>query len=182
VLAELGLEYETHAINAKAGETRTPEFTRLNPNQKVPVLVDGEVTIWESGAILLYLADKHQRFLPKAAAQRAEALKLLFFEACVAATLGGPSGIADQMRREERERNVAQLEDAKRELTRQVNVIESVLADGRSYLAHEYSIADMQLFPVLRRGEMYGVISAPPFTRAWLSRVFERERVKVALG
>jgi GST-like protein len=64
MLAELGLPFERRQLDLAAGASKTPDMTALNPNQKTAILVADDVTIWESGAILLYLADTHGRFIP----------------------------------------------------------------------------------------------------------------------
>ena len=78
-LNELGLDCETVAVDLTKGEQRAPEFLALNPCARVPVLVDGELKLWESHAILAYLGEKTGRLWPTTAAGRADAIRWLFF-------------------------------------------------------------------------------------------------------
>src|SRR5580692_4193399 len=78
-LNELGLDCETVAVDLTKGEQRAPEFLALNPCARVPVLVDGELKLWESHAILAYLGEKTGRLWPTTPARRADALRWLFF-------------------------------------------------------------------------------------------------------
>ena len=85
LLEELGLEYRVHPINISKGEQYTPEYLRLNPNGRIPAIVDragtpDEVVVFESGAILIYLAEKHLQFLPMSGQARASALTCLMFQ------------------------------------------------------------------------------------------------------
>ena len=75
-LEELGLEYKAHRIYL-AGDQMTPEFTAMNPNQKIPVLSDGDITASESGAILNYLAEKTGKLMPSDLAGRAKTIEML---------------------------------------------------------------------------------------------------------
>src|SRR5688572_13206408 len=79
-LEELELPYRLHPVNLRAGEQEKAEYAALNPNRKIPALVDGEVRIFESGAILVYLADKAGRLLPREGAARYEVLSWLFWQ------------------------------------------------------------------------------------------------------
>src|SRR6188508_2695339 len=79
-LEEMGLPYELVPVDTRKGDQHTPEFLAINPNAKVPVIVDGDATVFDSNAILLYLAEKTGKFLPKPA-QRGELLSWLMFAA-----------------------------------------------------------------------------------------------------
>lgn len=98
MLEETGLPYEPHTINIGANETWTPEFLSLNPNGKIPAIIDPDgpggapFGLFESGAILVYLADKSGRFLPKEAAARYEALQWLFFQMAAVGPMFGQLG------------------------------------------------------------------------------------------
>jgi len=80
-LHELGVAHDLVAVDLFRGQQRHPDFARLNPNQKVPVLEDGSAVIWESNAILAYLGEREGRLWPQDAAAKADALRWLFFEA-----------------------------------------------------------------------------------------------------
>lgn len=81
-LTELGLTHEIAELKLLRGEQRKPEYLALNPNGKAPVLQDGDLTLWESNAILVYLGEKGGRLWPTSAADRGAALRWLFFESC----------------------------------------------------------------------------------------------------
>jgi glutathione S-transferase len=80
-LHELGLAHDLVAVDLFRGQQRHPDFARLNPNQRVPVLEDGSAVIWESNAILAYLGEREGRLWPRDAAAKGDALRWLFFEA-----------------------------------------------------------------------------------------------------
>ncbi len=80
VAQELGVELDTHTVDLRAGEQRTPEYLALNPNGKVPTLVDGQTTLWESNAILCYLAGKNDTDLWPKSAKRYDILRWMFWE------------------------------------------------------------------------------------------------------
>jgi glutathione S-transferase len=97
----MGLDHEEQFLDLFAGATRTPEYLASNPYGKVPAVVDGDVVIWKSGAILLYLANHYGKLLPKHPKWRAAAVQYVMFEAGnVGPTLGG-SGIVGQLMRPE---------------------------------------------------------------------------------
>ena len=85
-LEELGLPYEVHSIDVSRGETRTPQFLTLNPNGKIPAIIDPDgpdgtpIALFESGAILLYLAEKTGKLLPRSAAERYKTIQWVFFQ------------------------------------------------------------------------------------------------------
>jgi glutathione S-transferase len=81
VATELGLDLETHTVDLRAGEQRTPEYLALNPNGKVPTLVDGDTVMWESDAILCYLAGKNETELWPQSAKRYDILRWMFWDA-----------------------------------------------------------------------------------------------------
>lgn len=80
-LHELGLAHDLVAVDLFRGQQRHPDFARLNPNLKVPVLEDGDTVLWESNAILAFLGERERKLWPEGAASRADALRWLFFEA-----------------------------------------------------------------------------------------------------
>jgi glutathione S-transferase len=156
-LQELGLECELVPVDLQKGEQRKPEFLALNPFGRVPVLVDGDVTLWESHAILAYLGDKTGRLWPTTPAGRGEALKWLFFLAQhispsatdlafnrIAAKLLGLPGDQDAIARGEKA------------LPGVLAVIEGQLAKGKWILANEFSLVDCDYTPVLNVIEKAG--------------------------
>jgi len=140
-LEELGVPYEVRPVNLGANEQLKPEFLALNPNHKIPVLTDDSLVIWESGAILLYLAEKYGKLLPADSKGRIAAIQYAFFQAGgIGPNLGR---LGAQLRRPEGERNREMVQIFSDEVKRLIAVLERILAHGRLYLAGEYSIADI---------------------------------------
>jgi GSH-dependent disulfide-bond oxidoreductase len=150
MLEECGLAYRAHKVDLTKGEQRAPEFLRVNPTGAIPVIVDTDgpggrsLTLPQSGAILLYLAEKTGRFMPADPARRAATLQWLMHAVtdCAAAT----SAIYTLSARvpEKSPANVAYFEER---LLRFLGVADARLAD-REWLADELSIADFALYPI----------------------------------
>lgn len=150
-LEEAGIPYRLIPVNISKGEQFKPGFLKISPNNKIPAIIDndpvesnGPVTIFESGAILLYLADKTGRYIPYDTRGRAEVLQWLFWQ------VGGLGPFAGQ--------NLHFVHYATdvlpyainryvSETSRLFKVLDKQLADGRDYIAGNYSIADMASFP-----------------------------------
>lgn len=148
-LAECALDYRTHKIDLMKGEQKTAEFLKLNPAGQIPVIVDHDaaggkpVTLAQSGAIILYAAEKTGRFLPKDPAQRALALQWFMQGATdVAAT----SGAIFQLEMAAPEKNEAITAHFRNRLLRFFTLCDAQLA-GREFLANEMSVADFMLYP-----------------------------------
>jgi GST-like protein len=148
-LAECGLQFKPHRIDLAKGEQRTPEFLRLNPAGQIPVLVDQDgpggkpLTLAQSGAIILYAAEKSGRFMPKDAAQRALALQW-FMQG--ATDVAPTSGAIFQLEMVAPEKNEAITSHFKKRLVNFFTLVNGQLA-GRDYLADDLSIADFMLYP-----------------------------------
>jgi len=161
-----------------AGEQRKPAFLALNPNQKIPVLVDDDLVIWESGAILLHLAEKHGRLLPADPRGRIQAIQYAFFQTGGIGPNLGRFGAA--VRRPEALRNAEMIQTFGDEVKRLIGVIDRILADGRPFLADEYSIGDIMHYPWLSIlvGLKAPMILEFPRVVAWLERIGERPAVQ----
>ena len=150
-LEEAALPYRIFPINIGRGEQFAPEFLRIAPNNRIPAIVDntpadgGEpISIFESGAILLYLADKTRRFIPQDLRGRNVALQWLFWQ------MGGLGPMAGQNHHFSQyapEPIAYAIERYVKETARLYAVLNKQLADGREYIAGEYSIADMACYP-----------------------------------
>ena len=142
LLEELGLPYEAVPVDTRKGEQHSPEFLAINPNAKVPALVDGEVTVFDSNAILLFLADREKKFVPAQAtsAARAEALSLLIF---IATGIGPFSGQSVHFRHVAPEPKEYALNRYDFEAHRHWRVIEQHLAQHEYMVSGQYSIVDM---------------------------------------
>src|SRR6476469_4728977 len=154
-LEELGLPYEVHRVSFDAKDQLTPEFLALNPNNKIPAIVDpggpggAPLALFESGAILFYLAEKTGRLLPRDAAGRYHALQWLMFQMGGVGPMFGQVGFfvkfAGREFEDKRPRD-RYVDEAKRMLA----VLDARL-DGRSWLMGDtYTIADISVFPWVR--------------------------------
>ncbi len=147
MLEECGLEYAVHKVDIRAGEQFEPEFVRICPNSKIPAIVDrggegGEIPVFESGAILVYLAEKSDRLLPKGGAPRAKALEWTFWQM---ANLGPMLGQANYFANTAEEKIPHAIDRYLTESARLFRVMDDQL--GRSeYLAGDYSIADVATY------------------------------------
>ena len=141
-LEEAALPYKLIPVDAFRGEQFAPEITRLNPNNKLPIIVDDGVTVFDSNAILLYLAEKYQRFLP-AAADRAATLSWLMF---AATGLGPYSGQAVHFRHYAPEPKDYAVQRYVFEARRHYGVIEGQLAKGEWIVGGAYSFVDMAVW------------------------------------
>ena len=177
-LEELGVPYEVERVDINAPEHPTPAFLAISPNQKIPVLDDDGLVIWESGAILLHLAEKHGKLLPADPPGRLAAIQYAFFQTGgIGPNLGR---LSQQLRRPESERNAEMTAIFSAEVDRLLGVIDRILADGRPFLAGDYSIGDIMHYPWL--SPLQG-LKAPQLTSrsrvvAWLDRIAERPAVQ----
>ena len=143
-LEEAGLAYEPIAVDTRKGQQFTPEFVALNPNSKVPVIVDGDAVVFDSNAILLYLAEKTGKFLPAGTpAARGELLSWLMF---VASGVGPYSGQAVHFRHHATEKIAYAHNRYQYEAERHYGIIDARLAKRRYMLGDTYTIVDMCLW------------------------------------
>lgn len=178
LLEELGLEYETHWVNIGKGQQFEEEYLRVNPNAKIPALVDDVTTVFESGAILIYLAEKAGKFLPKSGQERATALSWLFFQ------VGGVGPMFGQLGHflHAEPRDEAAIDRYRKETNRLYGVLDKRLSQA-PYLAVEYGIADMATFGWAKGYERYDVSpESIPHVKKWIDRIAERPAVKRALA
>lgn len=178
LLEELGIPYDLVKVNIGTGAQRDPEYLKLNPNGRIPSLRDGETGVWESGAILLYLAERHGRFLPTEPQARLDAISWLFWQM---GGLGPMAGQAFHFRLREEKIPYA-IERYTDEVRRLLGVMETRLAEV-PYLAGEYSIADIASFPWVRGAPRIGLdLEAYPSVRRWLAAIEERPAVQRMLA
>jgi GSH-dependent disulfide-bond oxidoreductase len=143
-LEEAGLEYDPIAIDTRRGDQHNAGFKAINPNAKVPAIIDGEVTVFDSNAILLYLAEKTGQFLPPGgAAGRGELLSWLLF---VASGVGPFSGQAVHFRNFAPGENAYAFKRYDYEARRHWQIVEDRLAVGRWMLGDTYTIVDMAVW------------------------------------
>ena len=178
-LYESGVAHVAHRLNVPAGEGRAPDYLALNPMGKVPALVDGTMTLWESNAINWYVAElgPEAGLLPSSPAGRARVQRWLFFQAGHVTPACAPVFRFTNRRMQEfwRLKGDAQLAEAgTKELGRYLPVLEQALAD-REWLDSEFSLADIAYAPHLWLIAEGGFdFSATPRVRAWLDRLLAR--------
>ena len=180
MVEELGVPYVLHRIDIGAGDQFSDAFTAINPNQKIPAIVDSEgpggrpYTVIESGAILMYLAEKHGRFLPAGMAERYEVIQWLMFQM---GGVGPMFGQAHHFRMAAKEEVPYGIERYTRETRRLWGVLDRRL-EGREHLAGDYSIADIAVFPWTARHEWQGVaLDEFPNVARWYRALEQRPAV-----
>lgn len=192
MLEETGLPYEPHTINIGQNETWGPEFLSLNPNGKIPAIIDPDgpggkpIGLFESGAILLYLAEKTGQFLPADPVARIETIQWVFFQMAAVGPMFGQLGFFHKFAGREWE-DKRPLERYRAESHRLIRVLETRLADRAFIMGDDYTIADMALLGWVRNligfygaGDLvaYGELKAVP---AWLERCLARPAVQRGL-
>ncbi|MCG7394291.1 glutathione S-transferase N-terminal domain-containing protein [Microvirga sp. ACRRW] len=192
MLEEIGLPYEPHTINIGANETWTEEFLSLNPNGKIPAIIDPNgpdgkpFALFESGAILLYLAEKTGKLLPKDASQRYETIQWVFFQMAALGPMFGQLGFFHKFAGREIE-DKRPLERYRAESKRLLGVLETRLKGHQWIMGDEYTIADISMLGWVRNlvgfygaGELveYDTLKNVP---AWLERGLARPAVQRGL-
>lgn len=184
-LGESGAEYDAHLIRISQGEQFSSGFVEVNPNSKIPALLDTETgsRVFESGAILLYLADKFGHFLPQRGAARTEALNWLFWLQGSAPFLGGGFGHFYAYAPEKFEYPINRFT---MEVKRQMDVLERELTVHRYLGGDTYTIADIATWPWygnLVLGQAYGAgeflqVESYPHLRRWAQEILARPAVQ----
>jgi len=180
MLEECGLPYTAHAVNIGKDEQFAPAFVAINPNSKIPAIVDhdgpepGAYRLFESGAILIYLAEKTGRFLPTAQGPRHRVIQWLMLQ------MGGVGPMFGQVHhflRAAKEQVPYAIERYTRETNRLYGVLDRRLAESE-HLADAYSIADMATYPWVARHEWHRVeLASFPNVRRWYEAVGARPAV-----
>ena len=173
-LEELGMPYEVHPVNLMAGEQKRPEYVAINPNGRIPTIVDrdeGDFAVFESGAILIYLAEKAGRLLPADRKGRSLVIQWLMFQM---AGVGPMMGQANVFYRYLPEKIPLAIERYQKESKRLLSVLDSRLKDSE-HLAGDYSIADIANWCWVRTHAWSGVdIDDLPHLQRWLRSLAER--------
>lgn len=182
LLEELRALYVAVPVNILQGEQFEPGFLAISPNNKVPAMVDTDadgqgtrISLFETGAILLYLAEKYRQFIPDTQAGRADVLQWLFFQT---SSLGPMLGQATHFLRYAAETVPYAVQRYSAEAERLYGVLEKQL-QGRDWLAaNAYTIADIGSFPWVCRHHRQGIeIDDYPNVKAWLERISSRPAV-----
>ena len=181
MLEECGLPYDVHSINIGKGDQFRPEFIALNPNSKIPAIVDPDgpdgkpYTMMESGAILLYLAGKTGKFLPQSVRGKYDAMQWLMFQ------MGGVGPMFGQVHHFLRSAGEA-VPYAIARYAKETQRLYGVLNDRlghHEYLADEYSIADIATYPWVARYEWHKTdLAQYPHVKRWFDRISARPAVQ----
>jgi len=189
-LEELGIPYEAHLVTLSDADVRSPEFLSLNPNNKIPAIIDPNgpdgqpVSLFESGAILLYLAGKSGKLAGRNETEKAKVTQWLMFQMGGLGPMLGQLGFFSKFAGSEWEDKRPQqryIDEAKRLLA----VLDKEL-EGKDWIAGDYSIADIAIAPWLNALEFYGTKELVDWDShknlvAYLERFFERPAVKIGM-
>jgi GST-like protein len=185
LLEECGLPYKVHAVNIGQGDQFKPKFLKISPNNKIPALVDSEgpdgkpISLFESGAIMLYLAAKTGRFLPASDRAKYDVLQWLMFQM---GGLGPMLGQAHHFRIYAPEKIDYAVNRYTNEAKRLYGVLDKQLKGQKWIAGGEYSIADMAIYPWLRSWQNQGIDWADhPHLKVWFDRISERPAVQKAV-
>jgi GST-like protein len=182
MLEEVGLEYELHPVNILKGEQFEPRFLAISPNNRIPAILDtegpgGPYGLFESGAILLYLAEKTGKLWPRDLARRYRVIQWLMFQM---ANVGPKFGECGHFKGYAPEKLPYPIERYFRETLRLYGVMDKELA-SREFLAGEFSVADIAVFPwtMPKVRELHEVdIAQFPNVRRWFDTIFARPAVR----
>ena len=184
-LEEVGLPYNLMPVDITAGEQFDEEFLRISPNNKMPAIVDSEgpngepISVFESGAILLYLAEKTGRFMPSSPRQRYEALQWLMFQV---SSVGPMLGQAHHFRGYAPEEIPYAVDRYTNEAARLYGVMDARLSEVKYFVGDEYSIVDMAIYPWVASYERQGQrIEDYPNLRRWYEEMAGRPAVRRAM-
>ena len=181
MLEEAGIEHSVHPVSIRAGEQFKPEFLAISPNNRIPAIIDTEptgggepISLFESGAIMLYLAEKTGKFVPTDSRGRAEVLQWLFWQMGGLGPMLGQNGHFNIYAPEKIpyaiDRYIA-------ESTRLYGVMDTRLAD-RDFLAGDYSIADMACYPWIVPHEAHKQdLNKHPHLKRWFETIAARPAV-----
>jgi GSH-dependent disulfide-bond oxidoreductase len=182
MLEECGLAYQAIPVNIGAGEQFRPEFLAVSPNNKIPAIVDPKgpdgkpISLFESGAILVYLASKTGRFLPSGDPAKFEVLQWLMFQM---GGVGPMLGQAHHFRMYAPEKIQYAIDRYTNEARRLYGVIDKRLSQSEWLGGNEYSIADIATFPWLRSWQNQGIVLEEyPRLKRWFDTIAERPAVQ----
>lgn len=171
-LEEMGLDYDVTIVDLVVGEQKTPEFLALNPNGKIPVLIDreaGDFAIMESGAILLWLADKHRLLIPAEPLARSRVVQWLMFQMGGLGPMMGQANVFHRYFPERIEKVVARYQNESRRL---LGVLDQQLAQHRFVAGDDFTIADIANWTWARGHEWGGVeIGELPHLTRWMAEL-----------
>jgi len=187
MLEETGLPYTFKPVDVWAGAQFSPEFTKLNPNRKIPVIVDSDgpggkpYTVFESGAILMYLAEKTGKFMPKDMAKKYEVIQWLFVQT---SNIGPAFGNFTHFNLfAPKPADPYAFNRYKTEMLRLYELLETRLGQAKYLGGDEYSIADMATFPWTRQHQAHGAnIDSKPNLKRWFEELSARPAIKTMIA
>jgi len=180
MLEEVGLPYELHVVDIRNGDQHKPEYLAVNPNGKIPAIVDrdaagGPLAVFESGAILIYLAEKTGKLLAPSGKARYEALEWVMFQM---GGVGPMFGQYNHFAAYAPEKLPYAIERYSNEVKRLHRVLDKRLSEATYLAGDEYSIADIATFPWIRGAERRGIDLAEfPSVRRWHDEIAARPAV-----
>ena len=180
MLEEIGVPYEVHPVNLKQNDQMKPEYLAINPNNKIPAIVDTDgpggkpFTLFESAAILMYLAEKSGKFWPQDMRKRYEVVQWLMFQMGGVGPMFGQANFFFRLQ----EKVPYAIERFRKEALRLYGVLDKELGQ-RPYLAGEYSIADIATYPWVWRHEVHQVkLEEFPNVKRWFDAIAARPAVQ----
>jgi len=182
MLEECGLAYRAIPVNIGAGDQFKPEFLKISPNNKIPAIIDPQgpdgkpLSLFESGAILVYLAAKTGRFMPESDRSKYEVLQWLMFQM---GSVGPMLGQAHHFRLYAPQKIEYAINRYTNEAKRIYGVIDGRLAHSKYLAGDEYTIADIATFPWLRSWEKQGIVLDDyPYLQTWFRKIADRPAVQ----
>ena len=184
-LEETGSDYRLEPVDLMSGQQKSDAYRKLNPTARVPTLVDGDIVLWESNAILVYLAEEHpdRLFAGKLPAERGDVARWMFMNAAHLSPAMARI-FAHTIRLPEDQRLPRIVEESRAEVDRSLGGVELHLKETqREYLGGPFGIADLSIAPALGFASMLGVsLEAFPAVASWLGRVQARPSWKKIYG
>lgn len=177
MLEEVGLPYNVHKIDITKGDQFTPEFVAINPNSKIPAIIDPEtgITVFESGAILIYLAKKTGKLLPTNDKEQFQVLSWLMLQM---GSVGPMLGQLNHFKKYAPEKIPYAIERYEKETLRLYGVLDGQLQE-REFLCGDYSIADIATYPWIAIYEMQGLtLDSHPNLKRWVETMQQRPAVE----
>lgn len=177
MLEEVNLPYNIHVIDITKGEQFAPEFVAINPNSKIPAIVDSdtETTVFESGAILIYLAEKTDKLLPAETKKRISVIEWLMFQM---ASVGPMFGQLNHFKKFAPEKIPYAIARYEKETLRLYGVLDKQL-EKNEFICGEYSIADIATYPWVSIYEFQGLtLDNHPHLKRWVETVGQRPAVQ----
>ena len=192
-LEEMQIPYVPHLVNIMSGEQFKPEFIKINPNSKIPAIVDPQgpdgkpISIMESGAILVYLAQKTGKFWPQSPRQQSEALQWLFFQAAGVGPMFGQFGHFFKYAKDKCDHPYP-LERYATETKRLLKVLDDRLSHSAFLISDEYTIADMATVPwvhglsVFYNADEKLELYKYTHVKKWVQKILDRPKTKVGMS